>query len=99
MTVIEAAFVAQGYELPAGWTWERVDQVRERYDIRAYLVPLVCAGGVVAWGVPMAGGKALLWRRPEDSCRNCGHARSEHRPACQDGGGCGHQCPCRRFVE
>jgi hypothetical protein len=36
---------------------------------------------------------------PDDPCRHCGHARSEHRPACQDGSGCGHQCPCQRFVE
>ena len=65
MTAIEAAFVAQGYVLPAEWTWERVREARERYDIRAYLVPLVCAAGVVAWGVPMVDGRPLLWRGAE----------------------------------
>jgi len=65
MTAIESAFVAQGYSLPAGWTWERVRQVREQYDIRAYLVPVASAGGVVAWGVPMVDGRPLLWRGAE----------------------------------
>lgn len=36
--------------------------------------------------------------QPEDPCRNYGHPRREHTPACQDGGGCGNSCPCQRFV-
>jgi hypothetical protein len=62
MTAIEAAFVARGYVLPEDWTWERVREARERYEIRAYLVPVASAAGVVAWGVPMVDGKFLLWR-------------------------------------
>ena len=35
----------------------------------------------------------------ETLCANCGHPRSEHEgQRCQGGGGCGQQCPCRKFV-
>ncbi len=61
MTEIEAAYVAQGYELPAGYTWEHVHQARDDWGIREISVPVAVAacGNVCAWGVPMINGKFL----------------------------------------
>lgn len=36
--------------LPKGWTWEAVEAHRAKLDIGENMVPLVTAGGVVAWG-------------------------------------------------
>ena len=42
----------QNYQLPEGWTWEDVEEQRQKWDISADKLPLVSSGGVVAWGVP-----------------------------------------------
>jgi len=36
--------------LPDGWTWNDVEQQRAKWGIPENMVPLVCAGGCVAWG-------------------------------------------------
>jgi hypothetical protein len=36
--------------LPPGWTWDRVEQQRAKWGIAPNMVPLVSAGGAVAWG-------------------------------------------------
>lgn len=36
--------------LPNGWTWERVEEERAKWDIKAHMVPIAAAPGVVAWG-------------------------------------------------
>lgn len=63
MTKIEQGYEAQGYELPAGWTWDEVHEHRARYEITDYLVPLPLAGGrrppCTCWGVPTINNKFL----------------------------------------
>lgn len=37
--------------LPAGWTWDRVEQERSRWDISPNMVPVASVhGACVAWG-------------------------------------------------
>lgn len=36
--------------LPDGWTWELVEAQRAKWGIADNFVPLVAAGGCVAWG-------------------------------------------------
>ena len=37
--------------LPEGWTWERVEAARARWDIAGNMVPVALVPGVaVAWG-------------------------------------------------
>lgn len=36
--------------LPEGWTWERVEASRAKWDIAANMVPIATAPGCVAWG-------------------------------------------------
>lgn len=60
MTEIEQSYVAQGYELPAGWTWEHVATARAKYGVGAIYVPIAAAPGCVGWGVPMIDGKFLI---------------------------------------
>ena len=59
MTKIEEGYIAQGYELPDGFTWERVGNARELFGISQICVPVACGPGVIAWGVPMRDGKFL----------------------------------------
>lgn len=59
ITEIEAGYVAQGYELPFGWTWHNVHSNRAHWGCRSIDVPLATAGGAVAWGVPFVNGKAM----------------------------------------
>jgi hypothetical protein len=37
-------------QLPKGWTWERVEQERTKWDISDNMVPVALAPGCVAWG-------------------------------------------------
>lgn len=41
---------AADIELPDGWTWERVEEQRAKWDIADNMVPIAAAPGVVAWG-------------------------------------------------
>jgi len=36
--------------LPEGWTWERVEEARAKWDIAENMVPIATAPGCVAWG-------------------------------------------------
>ncbi len=36
--------------LPDGWTWERVETARARWNISDEMVPIATCMGVVAWG-------------------------------------------------
>lgn len=36
--------------LPHGWTWERVESERMRWNIPDTMVPIATAYGVAAWG-------------------------------------------------
>ena len=38
------------YELPKGWTWQRVREERSRWDVPPHFLPIASAGGAVAWG-------------------------------------------------
>ncbi len=59
MSEIEAGYVAQGYVLPEGFTWEIVAESRAKYDIGAIYVPVVAGHGCCAWGVPIVNGAFL----------------------------------------
>lgn len=37
-------------DLPVGWTWERVEAERAKWNIGPSMVPIATAPGVVAWG-------------------------------------------------
>ena len=56
---IEQGYIDQGYTLPEGMTWERVDELRARWGVNPLLVPEVVAGGCVGWGVPCVDGKPM----------------------------------------
>ena len=56
----ETGYLAQGYELPNAWTWERVHQQREIWSILNWQVPVALANGVVAWGTPIINGRFLV---------------------------------------
>lgn len=36
--------------LPAGWTWEMVEEQRAKWTIADNMVPIIAAGGAVGWG-------------------------------------------------
>lgn len=36
--------------LPVGWTWERVEAQRAKWDIDPNMVPIAIAPGCVGWG-------------------------------------------------
>ncbi len=59
MTTIEQGYVAQGYELPAGYTWEGVAAYRRENAIGKIYVPVAVGGRCCAWGVPMKDGEFL----------------------------------------
>lgn len=40
MTEIELGYVRQGYQLPAGMTWEQVSEARAKYSIGEIYVPV-----------------------------------------------------------
>lgn len=63
MTMIEQGYVEQGYQLPAGWDWQRVAAARAEYRIEAIYVPVALGTGVAAWGVPMRDGQFLTHSR------------------------------------
>ncbi len=69
MTQIEAGYVAQGYELPPGCTWEMIARERVRYCINEMYVPVGRGPGCCAWGVPMIAGEFLSH---DDSPRDLG---------------------------
>ena len=50
---IEQGYLDQGYALPEGWTWDRVNEHRARWNVDAILMPIVVAHGCVGWGVPI----------------------------------------------
>ena len=59
-SAIDAGYIAQGYNLPEGWTWDRVAARRAQWrSIRPIDVPVATAPGVVAWGVPIMNGAFL----------------------------------------
>ncbi len=37
-------------KLPEGWTWEKVEAERAKWDIADTMVPIAVAPGVAAWG-------------------------------------------------
>lgn len=37
-------------QLPVGWDWPHVEEQRKKWDIAPNMVPIVSAGGAVAWG-------------------------------------------------
>lgn len=60
MTAIEQGYVAQGYKLPEGYTWEHVAAQRvAELAIADIYVPVAIGGCACAWGVPMSNGKFL----------------------------------------
>ncbi len=59
ISTIERGYLAQGYSLPAGWTWDHVATQRARWGVGAIYVPVASAGGAVAWGVPIVSGRFL----------------------------------------
>lgn len=61
-TPIEKSYVEQGYKLPDGWTWARVEEARTLHNTPAYMVPVATAPGCCAWAVPYIDGKPLKWR-------------------------------------
>ncbi len=62
MTQIERDYVAQGYKLPDGYTWEHVAAQRAEFKIAGIYVPVATGGGACAWGVPMRDGEFLTYR-------------------------------------
>lgn len=62
MTPIEKSYVEQGYVLPDGWTWGRVEEAKTLHNIAPYMVPVATASGCCAWAVPYIDGKPLKWR-------------------------------------
>ena len=58
-TAIEQGYVDQGYNLPVGLTWERVDALRERWGVNPLLVPEAVGGGCIGWSGPFADGKPM----------------------------------------
>ena len=60
MNEFEQAYVAQGYRLPKGITWEMVHAHRAKYSMQEYLVPIVTVPGVCsAFGVPFKAGRPM----------------------------------------
>ena len=59
-TEIERAYLAQGYALPAGLTWQDVTAHRSRWDINPRFVPLArVPGACIGWGIPFVDGVPL----------------------------------------
>lgn len=56
---IEQGYIDQGYRLPDGLTWERVNALRARWEVSPLLVPEAVAGGCIGWGVPFVDGKPM----------------------------------------
>jgi hypothetical protein len=56
---IEQGYIDQGYVLPEGLTWEKVDALRERWGVNPLLVPEVIGRGCIGWGVPFVYGKPM----------------------------------------
>ncbi|MEM8759217.1 MAG: hypothetical protein AAGE83_02690 [Pseudomonadota bacterium] len=53
---IEELNAPRRYTLTEGWTWTRVAEERQRWDVDERRFPLACApGAAVAWGVPLDG--------------------------------------------
>jgi hypothetical protein len=58
-TRIERSYLEQGYCLPEGLTWERVAELRRRWDVDPVFVPLARSPGCIGWGVPFIAGRPL----------------------------------------
>jgi hypothetical protein len=56
---IEQGYIDQGYRLPEGLTWERVDALRQHWGVNSLLVPEVVASGCIGWGVPFVDGRPM----------------------------------------
>jgi hypothetical protein len=56
---IEQGYIDQGYQLPAGLTWARVDALRLHWRVNPLLVPEAVGGGCIGWGVPFVDGKPM----------------------------------------
>jgi hypothetical protein len=41
--------------LARGWTWQRAERERERWELPQGYMPLASAAGAVAWGYPLPG--------------------------------------------
>ncbi len=57
------SYIAQGYEIPEGYTAESIGELQAKWDIRPEHVPLCSVADrqrkVLAWGVPMQDGLYL----------------------------------------
>lgn len=62
MNCYDRSYVAQGYSLPRGYTWETVAEARQNFAIDQHRVPVGACAGVCAWGVPIVDGRFLDWR-------------------------------------
>ena len=58
-TEIEQSYIDQGWQLPEGLTWERVEALRRHWDIEPIFVPEVVGHRCIGWGVPFINGKPL----------------------------------------
>lgn len=56
---IERSYIEQGYELPEGLDWDKVDRLRAKWDIAPIHVPLAVSPGCIGWGVPVVDGRPL----------------------------------------
>ena len=60
LSEIERGYVAQGYCLPDGITWEMVHEARAKWGTPDFMVPVVVVPGVcVGWAVPRVNGKPM----------------------------------------
>lgn len=61
-TDIERSYLAQGYVLPEGLTWEDVAEQRGRWEIDPIFVPVArVPGACIGWGVPFVNGVPLAY--------------------------------------
>jgi len=49
----EQQYVSNGYQLPAGLSWQLVHHQRKKYNTPEYAVPLERVNNVMLWGVPI----------------------------------------------
>ncbi|HET7316396.1 MAG TPA: hypothetical protein VFI88_03095 [Sphingomicrobium sp.] len=56
---IDRGYLRQGYRLPLGFTWDKVAQLRERWDSPDIFVPAAAGAGCLGWGVPFVDGAPL----------------------------------------
>jgi len=59
MSTVEKAYVRQGYELPEGYTWDVVHDIRKKQNISEDMVPLGESANCAVWGVPFKNGQPM----------------------------------------